>query len=189
MRTVLWKRLDQEGHDACRFTEARDGWTIEGAAVFEHDGNPANLAYRLSCDRQWSTLKASVTGWIGETGLDLRMERGRDGSWSVNGTVVEALAGLKDIDLGFTPASNTNAIRRLNLTAGDEAASTAAWLDTEDWTMKPLPQTYRRLRDDAYAYASPQHDYRATLLVDDFGIIIDYPGLWKSITNTSDPFP
>lgn len=136
----------------------------------------------MVCDRAWSSLKATVAGWVGQKSIELLVERESEESWSINGRVVEALTGLKDIDLGFTPASNTNAIRRLNLAEGDEARSVAVWLDTEDWTMKPLTQTYRRIRKNAYDYTSPQHNYRATLLVDDLGAIIEYPDLWVMLT-------
>lgn len=112
----------------------------------------------MVCDRAWSSLKATVAGWVGQKSIELLVERESEESWSINGRVVEALTGLKDIDLGFTPASNTNAIRRLNLAEGDEARSVAVWLDTEDWTMKPLTQTYRRIRKNAYDYTSPQHN-------------------------------
>ena len=52
MHTVFWKRLGPDGHDACRFVEGRDGWKIEGAAVFRHDGEAAALNYNLLCDNQ-----------------------------------------------------------------------------------------------------------------------------------------
>lgn len=178
MHSVLWKRLDQEGHDACRFVETVDGWTIEGAAVFEHDGQAANLAYRLVCDRNWASVQATVAGWIGVNEFRLDIEHDGDDGWSISGKKAQALTGLKDIDLGFTPASNTNAIRRLNLSNGEEAESVAVWLDTDDWTVKPLRQSYRRTQNNAFDYASPQHDYRATLMVDDFGAVTEYPGLW-----------
>ena len=178
MHTVLWKRLNQEGHDACRFVKTLAGWTIEGAAVFEHVGQSVNLAYRLVCDRQWKSLQASVAGWIGKSQFRIDIERDDDDGWCINGKRHNALTGLKDIDLGFTPASNTNAIRRLNLSMGDEAESAAVWLDTADWTVKPLRQNYRRTQNYAFDYASPQHGYRATLLVDDFGAVTEYPELW-----------
>ena len=178
MHTVLWHRLDAEGHDACRFSETTDGWTIEGAAVFRHDGQAASLAYRLVCDRQWESRHASVAGWIGNRDLQILIERDGGDGWLVNGSWRHTLNGLKDIDLGFTPASNTNAIRRLNLSEGKKAESVAVWLDTEDWSVKPLRQSYRRSGKDAFDYASPEHDYRATLGVDDFGAVTVYPGLW-----------
>lgn len=178
MHIVFWKRLDQDGHDACRISETPDGWVIQGAAVFAEGGQAAHLTYRLVCDRSWASVTAAVTGWIGETDVRLQIDRDGDGGWRINGRSDPALAGLKDIDLGFTPASNTNAIRRLNLSMGEAAESVAVWLDTEDWSVKPLRQSYRRTQDKAYDYASPQHGYRATLEVDDFGAVTDYPGLW-----------
>lgn len=181
MHTVLWKRLDRDGHDACRFTKTHDTWNIEGSAVFEHNGSVADLAYRLVCDSEWCSVQASVTGSIGSEGIELLIERDGVETWRVNGSVREDLAGLKDIDLGFTPASNTSAIRRLNLCEGCEARSTAVWLDTEDGAVKPLPQIYRRIGRNAYDYTSLLHDYRATLTVDDFGVVAEYPRLWVMV--------
>lgn len=180
MRTVFWRRLDQEGSDACRFIETSGGWTIEGAAVFVHEGSPANLGYRLVCDQEWGSLKASVSGWVGNSNFRLLVERAGNGAWSVNGEIDESLHGLKDIDLGFTPASNTNAIRRLNLSEGDQAQSVALWLDTADWAVKPLPQIYRNIHEELYEYESPQSNFRAFLNIDDFGIILKYPNLWAT---------
>ena len=182
MHLVFWKRLEPEGHDACSFAETRNGWTIEGTALFEHDDGAAVLTYRLLCDRRWSSLGASVSGWIGRNKVELLIERAAGGRrWNVCGRDDPALAGLEDIDLGFTPASNTSAIRRLNLAEGEEAQSVAVWLDAEDWTVKPLRQTYRRIGGNAYDYESPVHGYRATLLVDDFGAVEEYPGLWSRV--------
>ncbi len=140
MHIVLWRRLDHDGHDACRFFETADGWTIDGSAVFEHEGRAASLSYRLLCDRGWASRSAHVRGWIGGHRFDLEVERDDDDAWRINGEIAPGLAGLKDLDLGFTPASNTNAIRRLDLSEGAEADSVAVWLDADDWTVKRLPQ-------------------------------------------------
>ncbi len=183
MHTALWRRLDQEGHDACRFVEDSGQWNIEGSAVFKSGEYNAVLAYRLVCDGRWRGLSAAVTGWVGPHQIELSLERESVGDWSIDGAIRQDLAGLEDIDFGFTPASNTNAIRRLNLDWEEEAAAavTVIWLDTEDWTVKPLPQTYRRIGTNSYEYASPLHDYRATLETDDFGAITRYPGLWVMV--------
>jgi uncharacterized protein len=181
MHWVLWERLDARGHDCGCFVQTGDGWTIEGTAVFAREGGAACLSYSLLCDSRWSSRRASVRGWIGGNALHLSIERsGRDG-WSVNGVVDGALAGLDDIDLGFTPATNTNALRRLNLARGEEATLAAVWLDADDWTVKPLHQSYRRITDSTYDYASPAHDFRATLRVDGFGAVEEYPGLWVMV--------
>ena len=173
MHIVLWHRLDQPGHDACRFRERPEGWMIEGNAVFEQAGRPASLAYRLCCCKDWRTRRASVSGWIGHDALDLTIERHGAQDWRVNGTPAPAMAGLDDIDLGFTPATNTSALRRLDLREGAGATCVALWLDTEDWTVKRLTQSYRRTGPRTFAYASPKHGYRANLETDDFGAVTE----------------
>ncbi|MFQ6547946.1 putative glycolipid-binding domain-containing protein [Aestuariibius sp. 2305UL40-4] len=181
MPAVLWKQLETDGHDTCRFKKTATGWSLDGTAVFDHEGHAAALNYTLLCDSDWTSRQAHVKGWVGQTDIDVLIERTDNGHWHINGTNDPNLDDLKDIDLGFTPATNTNAIRRLNLSNGKEAQSTAIWLDTADWTVKMLPQTYRRIDDQNYAYTSPLHDYQATLRVDDFGIVRDYPALWMAI--------
>lgn len=180
-RQVLWSRLDQEGMDACRIRLSTLGWVIEGTAVFGDDETAiANLSYCLLCESDWGTREAEVHGWIGGHDWRLQLSRRPDGIWMANDRPVDLTGGLLDVDLGFTPASNTNAIRRLDLGIGEKAETTAVWLDTADWTVKPLTQTYERLSPMVYAYASPQHGYGAELRVDAFGIVLDYPGLWKA---------
>ena len=181
MDTVLWKCLDKEGLDACRITEGPGGWRIEGSAVFCHQGSTANLRYSLTCDKNWASQAATVQGWMGPRNIDLHIARGTSGTWLINAQPDDTLAGLTDIDLGFTPASNTNAIRRLNLQTSETASTIAVWLDAEDWQVKRLYQTYHRLSPNAYDYTSPEHDYRARLQVTDFGAVSEYPGLWRML--------
>ena len=178
---VLWNRLDQEGMDACRIRAADEGWAIEGTAVFGDDENPVvNLSYRLLCESDWRTRGADVHGWIGNRDWCLQITRRPDGIWMANDHPIDLTGGLLDVDLGFTPASNTNAIRRLDLGIGEKVETIAVWLDMADWTMKPLTQTYERLSLTVYAYESLQHGYKAELQVNTFGIVLDYPGLWKA---------
>jgi hypothetical protein len=178
---ILWRRLDKPGHDACRIAKSDLGWDIQGAAVFMNDGGPAWLQYSLRFDNFWVTRAGRVIGWTGSFGLDLVIYRADDGKWTVNGDLVQGVDGIGDLDLGFTPATNTNAIRRMALGLGDRATTVAVWLDTADWTFKQLPQTYNRIANDRYQYCSPTHNYHAELRVDAFGCVVEYPSLWSSV--------
>ncbi len=178
--SLLWRILDAPGHDACRYRRDPIGWITEGASVFAEDGRVHALTYRLRCDHDWNSRSASVEGWIGDAAFALELARNADGGWTVDGQHAPGLAGCLDIDLGFTPATNINAMRRLALAAGERRSLVAVWLDTEDWSVKPLPQSYHRIADDAYDYASPHNDFRARLRVDRFGAVTDYEGIWTS---------
>ena len=108
------------------------------------------------------------------------VESSRTGSdWTVRGVpVVADVSGAGDVDLGFTPATNTNAIRRLSLAVGEAAETTALWLDVDNWSVKPLRQTYRRIDATQYEYASPDHGFSAVLDVNGAGLVTTYPDLW-----------
>ena len=178
--TLLWRRLDAPGHDACRLDRSDAAWQVDGAAVFRHsDGRIAQLHYRVRCDRQWHTQWGTVRGWLGDTAIDLSVAHGAKG-WTLNEQPVPDLSHCVDLDLGFTPATNLLQLRRLNLADGESAAAPAAWLDIGDGSLGLLEQQYQRVAAGRYAYAAPRFDYRAELAVDEDGFIHDYPGLWAA---------
>jgi hypothetical protein len=51
--------------------------------------------------------------------------------------------------------------------------------------VKPLLQTYRRLARGTYEYESPANDFRASLVVDEFGAVQEYPTLWTMVSPRS----
>lgn len=164
--------------DACRFRSGPGGWTISGTAIFIEDGAGASLDYEVTCGDDWSARNAAVSGWFGRTQVSLFVERTDTTGWRMNGAPLTVAPGVVDIDLAFTPATNTTAIRRLDPRPGQEVETTVLWLDTADWTLQPLPQVYRRKSATVLAYASPRHDYRDDLTIDGFGVVEHYPGLW-----------
>ncbi|WP_254702632.1 putative glycolipid-binding domain-containing protein [Sulfitobacter sp. THAF37] len=181
-RRVLWRRIDMEGLDACSYCREGDGYSVSGTALYLDGAEPARLEYRVCCTSDWSSGSASVAGWTGDRRRDLSLSRDATGEWLLDGKAVPGVRGLVDIDLGFTPATNTNAIRRLDLAIGEDVETTAVWLDTEDWCFKPLRQVYRRLSETEFAYRSPTHGYAATLTADAFGIVREYPELWTAVS-------
>jgi hypothetical protein len=177
--SILWRRLDVEGHDGCRLLSGEEGRELEGQASFEEGGEPCCLAYRVSCDRDWLTRSATVRGFLGSRGLDYDIERHADGTWKLNGALQPQVEGLIDVDLNFTPATNLLAIRRFSLAVGAETPAPAAWLTFPEPKLIRLDQTYRRLDEARYAYRG--YDYAETLKVSPAGFVLEYPGLWKVV--------
>ncbi|MDF1749329.1 MAG: putative glycolipid-binding domain-containing protein, partial [Alphaproteobacteria bacterium] len=153
---------------------------IEGAAVFQEHRAATKLCYHVTCTAAWETKAAEVSGWGDQGEITLKLERDLSGIWVWNGQQVPEFKGLIDVDLGFTPATNTIAIRRLNLAEGQSVETIAAWVDTDDWSLKPLLQEYHRLSKNHYLYRSPNHNYEAVLTVNDAGLVLEYPDLWTT---------
>lgn len=180
--SILWRRLDLPGHDACRLAPGGDGWRLEGTAVFRHEDAAARLAYRVDCDRAWRSRSGRILGWIGDRDLDLEIARGEDGAWTFGGAPVRGLEGCLDLDLGFTPATNLLAIRRLDLALGQAAEAPAAWLDLGSLALTHLPQRYERRSESTYWYEAPSFGYAALLEVAPSGFVRRYPALWEADT-------
>ncbi len=179
---ILWRRLDEAGHDACRLLQKDDGWSLKGAAVFQHEGAAACLAYMVDCDNQWRTRSGLVQGWVGKHSIEIQITRSPDGLWIFDGLIVPNLKGCVDLDLGFTPATNLFQLRRIALEIGQAADVAVAWLDAPAGALNVLHQRYERRTVKDYWYEAPRFDYFALLQVDEAGFIEKYPNLWEKET-------
>jgi hypothetical protein len=178
--TILWRRLDTPGHDACRLVEQDNGWRLEGAAAFREEGAVSCVHYRIHCDRQWRTQEGIVRGWAGARSLDSRITRSSDGMWRLNEQLIPDLNGCVDLDFGFTPATNLFQIRRVALRVGESANVPVAWFDTPAGALELLHQRYERVSETTYWYESPRFGYSALLDVNPVGFVEKYPELWEA---------
>lgn len=179
---ILWERLDTPGHDVCRLVQATTGFALEGQSNFVHEGKPVALAYRVTGDSAWQTRSARVSGFLGAQTIELEIGRTAGGDWLLNGVLQPDVAGQRDLDLGFTPATNLIAIRRLALQVDAESDAPAAYMffpETRppDLRLTVMQQTYRRLDRERYDYTGI--DYREVLTVSEAGFVTDYPRLWS----------
>ena len=177
--SILWRRLDSPGHDACSLRESDVGWQLDGGAVFVHEGVPARLNYDLTCDRSWRTQRGQVNGWIGTAPIQFNITRSADGTWTCNGAVVPGLEACVDLDLGFSPATNLFQLRRLALPEGQAADARVAWFDVSSGSLDLLLQRYERRSKFTYWYEAPRFNYAALLEVDALCFVRRYPGLWE----------
>jgi hypothetical protein len=178
--TILWRRLDVPGHDACQLMALDDGWRLSGMTVFSLDGRPCALTYEVDADARWSSRSARVRGWCGTERVDVTILAAPGGRWHLNGTEQPAVSGCVDVDLGFTPATNLLQLRRIALDIGQAADVPVVWLAFPELTLERLEQRYRRLDQVTYEYQAPSVGYAAAPLhVDEIGFVARYPGLWE----------
>lgn len=105
--------------------------------------------------------------------------------WYVNGREEAAVRGCVDLDLGWSPSTNTLPIRRLNLPVGHSSGVLRmAWVRFPGLTVEALPQEYLRKSEHVYRYTSRGGAFSADLEVDDEGLVLDYPGVWRRVRDT-----
>jgi uncharacterized protein len=177
LATAFWRRLDIPGRDAARLKEAEEGFELLGQSVSLDPKGPTALRYVLNLAHDWSTIEGRINGFIGNREIDDHIERTPSG-WNFNGRRC-AMADIVDLDLGFTPATNTIQLKRVSLEIGETTHFDVAWLEAGDADLQRLPQKYHRVSEVEYAYESPQGNYRATIELDCSGFAAQYPGLWE----------
>jgi hypothetical protein len=106
-----------------------------------------------------------------------------NGRWIHNGTELPQFDDCIDIDLNFSPSTNTLPIRRLRLAVGASARVRAAWLRFPDFTLHVAEQSYRRIATDRYEYQNGK--FRSEISINSKGLVRDYPPVWESLTSTA----
>jgi len=178
--SILWRRLDQPGHESATLSQRPDGWHLTGTAVFAHEAKPCRLDYRVVCNAGWRTVSGRVTGWIGRQPVEIELSVDAGGRWRLDGTEYPAVVGCVNLDLSFSPSTNLLPIRRVGLAVRQEAEVRAAWLGFPGLTLEPLDQRYRRLDVTTYRYESDGGRFVADLQVNAAGFVVRYPGLWDA---------
>ena len=179
IKSILWQGFVFPGHEACRLFPRNSQWNLEGTAVFSFEEQPCRLAYQIICNDAWRTLSAEVEGWVGKSTVHVVINTDAAQHWWLNGVAQPDLDGCTDIDLNFSPSTNTLPIRRLNLAIGDAAEVKAAWLRFPSFQLEILTQQYRRLNEVTYRYESAGGQFVAELKVNQDGFVVDYPGIWR----------
>ena len=175
---IVWDRLDHTGHESAEQILVNNGWLLKGRADFRDNGRVCRLDYEVNCDSTWLTESATITGNVGAKAIDIELLRNAAGEWSINGSKVWEVTGCDDVDLEFSPSTNTLVIRRANLAIGESISVRAAWVRFPSFTLEPFEQTYTRTSGSTYRFESADGEFERELTVDASGFVVDYPGLW-----------
>ena len=176
--SILWRRLDTSGHESARVYGDDDGWYLDGAAIFLHEGVPCRLEYLIECDPDWRTRSATIDGWVGEEVIEHEIAVSEDGIWYLNDEPISEVEGCIDVDLNFSPITNLLPIRRMDLDSAQTASVSAAWLRFPSFKLERLEQVYTRLDDATVKYESRDGEFVRTLKVSSSGLVLDYPDYW-----------
>jgi hypothetical protein len=176
-----WRRLDVPGHEEACIQHTAEGWRLTGELDVEESNLTAQLRYAIECNAEWRTRSALVEGTAGGEPIRFVLKADGAGRWTRDGTPLPELLGALDVDLGFTPATNTLPIRRLALAIGQSTPARSAWLRFPELRLEPLEQTYTREADQTFRYRAliDGETFTARLDTDVYGRVVLYEGLWE----------
>jgi len=180
--SAAWRHRDgREGFESVFFGADGSGYRIEGhTAAIEH-GDVWAVAYVIILDEHWATRTAEIWARSGRGESAVRLEVDGPGRWHVDGSPAPELDGCLDVDLESSACTNTIPVHRLHIDVGRSAGAPAAYVRAPDLVVERLEQHYARLDDDGphriFRYRAPGFDFESRLVLDDAGLVVEYPGI------------
>ena len=183
---VCWKSI-QRGH---RIPGGLEHLVLNGRGAdsqliaFDDEGRPFRLNYRLEWDEGWRLRRASFQSLGPEGQRSLILESDGHGRWrDGDGRGRDDLDGCVDIDIWPTPFTNSFPIRRAPLAVGEGREFRMVWVDGPQLSLQAQRQAYTRLADRLYRFESLDGSgFVVDLPVDEDGVVLDYPGLFRRVT-------
>ena len=180
-RVAMWKHLWNPAGDGLEHLIERER-SAESVVVWtDEDGRPTRLTYLLEWDARGCTRSLHVELSTADHARVLDLRADGHGNWWLGGREARALDGCLDVDLWPTPFTNSLPIRRLELGPGEAAEIRVAWIGAPALDVTPRAQRYTRLGRDAFRFESLDDRFIAELTVDEHGLVVLYPELFRRI--------
>lgn len=156
---ILWHCSLLASSEQASLIEMEEGCRLRELAALPLRGEPCHIDYDVLCDPDWIPKSCRVNVVFSARVRTRELRRDGIGRWEHNGTPAPDLESCSDIDLGWTPATNTIPIRRLELEVGDTASIRAAWVRCPVLDVVANQQHYTRMSRDRWRYRSDDYDF------------------------------
>lgn len=182
-RTYFWTHTWHRGGRGVGLEHLLLSECLADSVVLASDDEhgPFRLTYRLAWDESWRLRDAELVVVTERSTRSLSLKTDGEGHWQGgDGRTIDDLDGCVDVDIWPTPFTNTFPIRREPMAVGERRQFKMAWICAPDLAVHAKPQAYTRLAERLYLFENLDGSgFRAELPVDEDGIVMDYPGLFR----------
>lgn len=181
-RVVRWAPVEGDGLEHLTVTAQGESIVASSVVIGQRGGRAYGAQYRIVCDAAWRVRQVDLR-CTDRRNLHLRSDG--QGHWrNSDGVELRALDGCMDVDLAGTPFTNTLPIRRLALRPERGAVElTMLYVRFDDFLPVADGQIYSCVEwGKRYSYAAADGSFTAELPVDEDGLVLDYPGLFRRVT-------
>lgn len=177
----LWQALDTAGFEHVRVDQSHPGWNVfDSMIVREHDGQIVRGGYTLVVDKEFRTLEIRIMAEQEPGSMAaLHLLANGEGVWTdADERRIPSLDGVIDVEIQWSPLTNTLPVRRLDLKSGDERDISVAYIAMPSLELRRSEQRYTRIDASTVRYTSQGGDFTADIEVDEDGVVLQYPELF-----------
>lgn len=179
---LLWQSLDSPGFEHVRLDDSHPGWNVYDSMIIREEGGQVRRGgYTLIVDKEWRTLEIRIMVEQAPGSMAaLHLLASGDGRWTdADEQPIPELDGCVDVDIQWSPLTNTLPVRRLDLQSGAEQEIRVAYIELPTLDLRTVQQRYTRLDNQTVRYESETRDFVRDITLDDAGFVEHYPDLFK----------
>lgn len=182
---VLWMPYAEPGLEHLHLQQSERGSIVDSVVIGVQRKIPFRIGYMLLIDHAWRVRECSLY-LFGKEKQEIKLRADGEGHWTdAAGQPLPEFDGCIDVDIAITPFTNTLPIRRLALSSGQSANLRVVYIAAPDMQVRVMEQRYTCLDAHAdgghYRYESLASGFTRDLPVDDQGLVLDYPDIWKRV--------
>ena len=178
---VLWESRwsGLESSNGFEHLLAQPGYANGVIVGFDDARRPFRIQYEIEWDENWCTREVEIDIVAAGAAHSFHLSVDEHARWfDGEGREIDRLAGCRDVDIWPTPFTNTLPIRRLRLGADERAEIDVAYINAMAGELTGRRQAYTALPNGDYRYESLESGFTAELVVDEYGLVIEYPGIF-----------
>ncbi len=177
---ALWRPVEGEGLEHLVLNAVPGGYSVRSHVIGENEGKRHAFFYAIDLDEGWRVRSFSIEAVDGRSRSYLSPAPGRwlDGE----GKPLAVFDGCVDIDLSFTCFTNSLPVRRTEFARGEAREFAMLWMPSD--TLDPFVDGQRytcREPGRRFHYAATDGAFEAEIAFDEFGLVSDYPGLFRRV--------
>ena len=178
---IIWTGKLHHSSENCVLTNTSAGNDITSTIAGENDNRIFKIDYHIIVNENWETTFASIRTKFDSLVEFIKLEK-RDGKYLLNGEYNAKFDNISDIDISATPFTNTLPINRLQLKVKERQVIEVIYFDIFEKEIRTVKQIYTRLTGVQYVYENFDGSFKANLVVDEQGLVVEYPELFEMVS-------
>lgn len=180
MKTLIWQGIAFQSIEYFNLKENDKDIQVTSKIIGCYENKMYAVDYKLIIDSDWNIQEFMIESEINTIKNTLTGKKYQE-EWEINNVVNLDFKGFNFIDISLTPFTNTLPINNLKLAENDTQQIKVIYIDVLNNLVKPVTQQYTRTAPYTYHYDNLQTDFKSDILVDDHGLVVNYPKLFDKI--------
>ena len=175
---IIWTGRQYHSIENCILTTTKAGNEIISTIIGDYDNLIFKIGYRIRTNGHWQTTSVNIRTQFNNLIETITLEKIGE-KYLLNGNPCPELDDIIDIDISATPFTNSLPINRLKLKDGEQQIIDVIYFDIFERKISPVKQVYKRLTSAQYIFENYDKTFKANILVDEQGLVVDYEELFK----------